>query len=573
MNGVYGFTNDSFFCVGETGGIAGDVIVKHKGNLYLDKQAENELLRRIALNHENGNIFREMKGQFSIAIMEKDRKNLLLVRDQLGQIPLYYSMGKDKIVFATSISPILKELGNEVTLNENIIHEYFMFRYVSGKETIFKNIFEVKPGSMIRVDNHGRLSEEDYYSLRYSNDSAKDDLRSHEMFQDALSNSFRLQTHDKYERNIGVLSSGGIDSSILVSYFQRLGQSRFRTYYVGFEGYEHNRLDEVNRLSKLCNSGHKNVLISNKHYSDNLIETIKINEEPLNHPCSVAFRCLYERINDEIEVLLSGEGADCLYCGYFIYNLINWFYVKNPVRFLTLPFGKLVEALFGGGRGRRKADKVIGALALSPGAYTIRYGDFTYNDKEGVGNSLMSRIPITLGENYVSGFSKYSKKNVLDVILRLYQTYYLVEGLNTSNKLGENFGIEIRYPFIDLELINLFNSFPWKERIEFLRRKHQVYALGKKCLPKEILDRPKEGFGVPLYSWFYDEKGLGRFIGLLSDKRTRERGVFEVAYLGKLLEDYRSRHLSDDSFECIIWPIINFELWNRIFIDKKPVGY
>jgi hypothetical protein len=78
---------------------------------------------------------------------------------------------------------------------------------------------------------------------------------------------------------------------------------------------------------------------------------------------------------------------------------------------------------------------------------------------------------------------------------------------------------------------------------------------------------------VPLYSWFYEEKGLGRFIGLLSDKRTRERGVFNVAYLEKLLEDYQSRHLSDESFECIIWPIINFELWNRIFVDKKPVGY
>jgi len=571
MNGVYDFKNENFVCVNETGETFGDVIVKYKGNLFSEKQGD--ILDGIAANLNDPKYIERLQGQFAFVIFDSRRKTLLLIRDHMGAVPLYYATGPNRFIFGTSIKPILRELGGSATLNENIIHEYFMFRYVSGKDTFFKNIFEVKPGSMLRVDNLGRLSEEDYYSLRYSYDFAKDGSRSHEMFQEALSNSFSLQTQDKYERNIGVLSSGGIDSSILVSYFRRLARSRFRTYYVGFEGYEHNRLDEVNRLSKLCNTDQENVLISNEHYSDNLIETIKINEEPLNHPCSVALKYLYERIKGEMEILLSGEGADCLYCGYFVFNLINWLYVKNPVRFLSLPFGKMVEVLLGGRKGRGKVDKVIAALTLPPDAYTIYHGDFPYNTKEGVDNLLMARFPVTFAENYVPGLSNYSKKNVLDLILKLYQTHFLVEELNTLSKLGNNYGIESRYPFIDIKMIDLFNSFPWRERIELLRRKHQVHAIAKKCLPKEILEKPKEGFGVPLYSWFYDGKGLGRFMGLLNDRRTRERGVFEVAYLEKLLDDYQNRHLSDDSFECIIWPIINFELWNRIFVDKKPVGY
>jgi asparagine synthase (glutamine-hydrolysing) len=571
MFGFYNLENKEFFIDQGEKTTFGDIVVCYKGNLFSEKKGD--ILNGIAVNFNDPEYIEGLQGQFAIVIFDNRRKTLLLIRDHLGVVPLYYASEVNRFIFGTSIKPILTELGGSASLNENVIHEYFTFRYVSGKDTFFKNIFEVKPGSMLRVDNLGKLSGEDYYHLRYSNEFAKGDSRSHEMFQEAFSNSFNLQTQDKYERKIGVLSSGGIDSSILVSYFRRVTRCRFRTYYVGFEGYEHNRLGEVNRLSKLCDTDQENVLISNEHYSDNLIESIKINEEPLNHPCSVALKYLYERIKGEMEILLSGEGADCLYCGYFVFNLINWFYVKNPVRFLTLPFGKIVEALLGRRRGRGKVDKVIAALTVSPDMYAIGYGDFPYNTKEGVDNLLMTRFPVTFGENYVSGLSNYSKKNVLDLILKLYQTHFLVEELNTLSKLGNNYGIEIRYPFIDIKLVNLFNSLPSKERIELLRRKHQVYAIAKKCLPKEILGKPKEGFGVPLYSWFYDEKGLGRFIGLLSDKRTRERGVFEVDYLEKLLDDYQSRRLSDDSFECIIWPIINFELWNRIFVDKKPVDY
>jgi hypothetical protein len=78
---------------------------------------------------------------------------------------------------------------------------------------------------------------------------------------------------------------------------------------------------------------------------------------------------------------------------------------------------------------------------------------------------------------------------------------------------------------------------------------------------------------VPIAMWFYDEYGLGRFINLLNDKKTRERGIFNVTYLDDLLEQYHHKTLLTDAFECIIWPIINYELWNRIFIDKDLTGY
>jgi asparagine synthase (glutamine-hydrolysing) len=162
----------------------------------------------------------------------------------------------------------------------------------------------------------------------------------------------------------------------------------------------------------------------------------------------------------------------------------------------------------------------------------------------------------------------------IGILFYLYARHIILFDIfNALEKIGRTYGLEQRQPFADMNIINLFNKLPWREKTKFFKRKHQVVTLGRKYLPAKFMNMQKEGFGVPLKEWFYEEKGLGRFIGLLSDRRTRERGVFEVNYLEKLLDEYQNRRLSDDSFECIIWPIINFELWNRVFVDKKLVGY
>jgi asparagine synthase (glutamine-hydrolysing) len=274
-----------------------------------------------------------------------------------------------------------------------------------------------------------------------------------------------------------------------------------------------------------------------------------------------------------VKVLLSGEGADCLFCGYYGFNLIYWSYVKNPVSNINPLFSKFIQPFFFPQRYRNKLNKIKNALAYLPDKFILYHGDLNYNNKNSISQLLELEFPLDFGKNYTLKFSKYTKDNIMDIILDLYQTNFLIEELNAINKLGDAYNIEHRHPFIDLKLIQRFNKFPWEEKIKFFIRKHQVNLLARKYLPKDIWDRPKEGFGVPLDTWFYDEKGLGRFIGLLSDRRTRERGIMRRGYLDHLLKQYVSKSLSSGSFESVIWPVINFELWNRIFIDNDLKGY
>jgi asparagine synthase (glutamine-hydrolysing) len=573
MNGIYNFKKNDFTCQNETVRLTGNVIICYKGNLFLDKENEQLMLAEIAKSSPRFNNLRDLSGQFAMVVMDGDSKSLYLIRDQFGVIPLYYSITEGSLIFGTTIESIIKESDQQQSVNEQVIHEYFMFRYISGDNTLFQTIYEVKPGSIIEINQKGAVNKRDYYEFRYSLDINGRDVQASTLFQNAFGKSLATQTRDKNEKTIGVLSSGGIDSSILVICAQKLLEPQFKTYYVGYEKYEHNRIAEVNYLSKICNTNQKNIFISNREFSDNLVKTIIINEEPLNHPSTVVRKCLFERIKGDVDILLSGEGADCFYCGYYIFSLMNYFYVKNALRPLSHLLAKLLPLNLAPRKYYAKLSKIKGAFTLQPDDYVIFNDILASNTKKDISLLLNAEFPVNFAENYTALFRDYSKQTILNIILYLYQTHYIIEALKTLTKIGDAYEIEHRHPFIDVNMINLFNTFPWNEKIKFFKRKNQIIELGKKHLPKEFFKKPKEGFGVPIAMWSYDEYGLGRFINLLNDKKTRERGIYNVTYLDDLLEQYHHKTLPADAFECIIWPIINYELWIRIFIDKDLKGY
>ena len=571
MHGDYKFKKNTLVCHERYAGISGDVEVNFTGTFF--RENEKEILKTIGTHYEERETFNRLSGQFGIVVFDKQKKRLSLVRDHLGVMPLYYKVKEGSIYFGTSIDSILMMQDDRPELNKDILHEYFAYRYISGKNTIFKDIYEVKPGSILDFDPLGQVTCRDFYKFEYLEEKKDKHYTSEKLFQDGFWNSLREQTYDKDKKKFGVLSSGGIDSSILVSCSEKVLDSEFNTYYIGNENYSHNRTEEVNNLSKMFNTSHKNVFISGEIFADYLIETIRINEEPLNHPNGVLRNYLYEQMKDEMDILLSGEGADCFYCGYYVFDLVNYFFVKNPVRPLT----KILMQLFPAGlipeKYRSKGTKIKNAFILPPDEFAIFHDLLITNTRENVELMLGAKAPPKFAENYTSLFADYSKKNILDIILYVYQTHYIIEAFKTLTKLGNAHGLEHRHPFTDAKLVSQFNHFPWNEKIKFFKRKHQVVELGKKYLSKEFFRKRKEGFGVPLKKWFYNGNGLGRFVELISDKRTRERGLFNTEYLDRLLVKYHKKTLPEDSYECVIWPIINLELWCRIFIDRNVEGY
>jgi asparagine synthase (glutamine-hydrolysing) len=549
--------------------ISNNVIIRYSGFIKHDVLNSLDIMNIISDNYDNMHTFKNFKGNFVIAICDIIKNRLLLVRDHFGVYPLYYHIHKNVIYFGSTINSIINNREIDVNINYDRVNEYFMFGCISGKNTLFKNIIEIEPGSIAEFNGSGNVNVKYYFTLNYTEIPSEARFNYSKTFENAFNDSLIFNTFDKATKAYGALSSGGIDSSIVVSKASNILRPNIPCYYVGFDNYEYNRFNEVKKLNKFYGCEHHEYFITHEEFANNIIGTIKIIEDPILHPGSIGTNILYKYIKKEVDILLTGLGADSFYCGYYIYYLIYYLYVKNPFNYLNKIFASIIPTQYVPKKYTSHFNKIRNALYFTPDEYTIHHDILALNTKEELSKMINHDISKDTYDNYENIFLNYDKSNILNKIMLLYQTYFIVEDLNTTFKLGYHYNIEHRHPFINYHMINMFNEFPWKEKIYHFKRKPLVYEIAKNNLPMYILNKPKEGFGVPLKKWFHENKGLRNLIEILNDKKTRERGFYNKTYLDNIISSYTKIKLRDDDYEGILWPLINFELWCRIFIDKS----
>lgn len=569
MHGNFDWGKKVFRCWNMTDGINKNVIVRYNGFIKYDDLNHSDIMNFISENYDNLNTFKILKGNFVIVIYDSNKNRILLIRDHFGVYPLYYCIHNNMVNFGSTIKSIIDNSELDVSINYERINEYFMFGCISGKNTIFKNIFELEPGSILEINRIGTINIKQYFTFNYTEVPEDRHFNYSKSFESAFDASLILNTFDKDNKVYGALSSGGIDSSIVVSKASKVLRPNFQCYYVGFDNYEYNRFNEVKKLSNLYGCEHQEYFITHEEFANNIIETIKINEEPIIHPGNVATNILYKNINNDVDILLTGLGADSFYCGYYIYYLMYYIYVKNPINYMNNILSNIIPTQFVPKVYEPYLKKIKNALSYGPNNYTIYHDILTINNKEELSNMINYEVSHDSYKNYEDIFLNYNKSNILNKIMLLYQTYFIVEDLNTTFKLSNHYNIELRHPFINYHMIELFNKFPWKEKLHYFRRKYLVYEMAKNNLPKYILNKPKEGFGVPMKKWFHEKKGLQQFIEILNDKKTIERGIYNKKYIDTIMSLFTTQKLKDNDYECILWPLINFELWCRIYVDKS----
>lgn len=569
MHVEFNYTTNQFICSHPEVCADGPVSVYFSGDLTRNNKNR---LRKLLTGRERFQVIRGITGHFILAVYDSRQREVLVARDHFGQEPVYYSNQDGQLLFGTTLEGVRSKSGR-CEVNEAVLHEYLMFRYIAGEDTFFKGTRMLKPGNMMTVKNEGQISFSKFYEFNYEPQSTVPEASYEQIFQDAFLEVLQDQASDWDEKRNGILSSGGIDSSIIVSALSTLKGSGTATYFIGNKDYEHNRTDDVNKISQIYDTRQTNYFFGSEDFADSLVDTLKINEDPLNHPSTVLVNLLYKKLQHDIDVLYTGEGADCFFCGYYVFDLIRWGYVHNP-------FSSVTQKLFAGfpqtlipQSYKRKAARILNSLSLPAEEFSVFNDLLVFNSKEQSRKIIQSRMPSDFGKKYYDFFNGYNRSDILNRVLKVYQSYYITEAFVSIAKLGRAYGIVHRHPFVDARLIDRFNRFPWKSKIQFFKRKHHVVELGKQYLPEEFFSKSKEGFGVPLVNWFYNNNGLGRFIELLTESRTRQRGLFNVTELDAMLDRYHRKEISNEAFESSIWIVINLELWYRINVDGKIENY
>jgi len=464
----------------------------------------------------------KLVGMFAFAIWDDDKQELFLARDRLGIKPLYFSQTKKHFRFASNTQSLLA--AGEVNTEFDPVglhHHLTLHAVVPAPLTIIKGIRKVPPAHYMIVDAQGKVVTEQYWNLRADNiDIARNEQQWLHDIHAALSLAVerRLNIADV---PVGVLLSGGLDSSLLVGLLAESGVSDIQTYSVGFEDQPEERGNEFeysDAVVEKFSTQHHKFYIQNDEVLQRLPDAIDHMAEPMVGQDAVAFYLLAEQVSQHISVVQSGQGADEVFGGYF------WYPLMHENNFSIESFAKHYFD-----RDHAEMSETLHPDLISD--------DFT--------SAKVSKI-----------LNDANTENFLDAVLRMdINTLIVDDPVKRVDNMTMAYGLEARVPFLDHELVELAMRAPtaYKTRDG---GKFLLKNMARGLLPDKVIDRKKGYFPVPALKYV-----RGEFLGFMQDilhsEACKQRGLYQASYVEKLLAQP----------EAFMTPLRGSKLWHLALLE------
>ncbi len=506
------------------------------------------------------------RGMFAIALWDGRRRDLWLIRDRMGIKPLYYSVHHGRLVFGSEIKALLADAEQERAVNEEGLFDYLTFLTVPAPGTMFRGIHKLPAGCLLRVDAGGRVEERRWYELWDHIDPLRgvDEAEIAERVLDELRTAVRLRKVSDVP--VGVFLSGGIDSSTNAALFSEGETSRVKTFSVGYDAeYESykSELPFARMMAERVGAEHHEILLSEKDALEFLPRMVQLQDEPLGDPVCIPVYFVSKLAREHgVIVCQVGEGADELFWGYG-----HW---KTQLRAQRLVNQYTWPGLCGlGRRALDVAGRSDGWLRellrrASKGQPTFWAGADAFPDgrKRGVlsprlrekfrdRTSWDALAPIRARwlagrwEPDILSWMSYSDLNVRLPELLLMRV----------DKMSMGVSLEGRVPFLDHKFVELAMSIPGRMKTAGGESKHLLKRAVRGVIPDAIIDRPKQGFGVPVQEWYFERLGDESRESFRSFQR--ETDLFDAATIDRM-------HGEEVGHRT--WHLLNVALWWREYI-------
>ena len=492
-----------------------------------------------------------MNGLFAFAIWDKRAQKLFLARDRLGIKPLYIAESNRGFAFASEVKALFASGHCEALVNEEAVFEYFMFRAISGEQSLFKGVKSLLPGHNMTIDESG-VRVRKYWDEHAGSDPKVESIREAAERLDYLLNE-AVRDRLMSEVPLGTFCSGGVDSSLVTAIAARIKGDAINTFSVGFDDAGFDESEYARMVSGKYETRHHEIRLTGQEFARHLPELVRLNDEPLNFANSVHIYAVSKLAKEYVTVVLTGEGADELFLGYPRYHVPRISERLDKVKWLAGP------VLAGAARilGDHRLEKVRKNLELSRDERVLF--NAATADSSVVNGLLRGSVP--RGLEYRKKVAEAAAESP-DVMRRLSigdQKTYLVSILNRQDKMSMAASVEARVPFLDYRIAEFANHLTSDRKTRGWRTKEIVKMVAENYLPDEVVHRRKSGFGVPLAEYFRDVDGLGGVAGrVINDSKYDQ-------FLNKnVLRDMLNRHQSGAAdFSEILWTATNFLIWKE----------
>jgi asparagine synthase (glutamine-hydrolysing) len=511
-----------------------------------------------------------LRGMFAFAIWDSRKRQLFCARDRLGIKPFYYARQEGRLLIASEIKALLAYPGFRVELESNTISEYLAFGHVAGPRTLFAGIDRLEPGHWLTADEHGAIRTARYWDLRPSESQDRPFAEHVSNYRNLLEQA--VESHLMSDVPLGVLLSGGLDSSVVTALLQKRRGGSIQTFSVGYSETESSELPMACKVAKFLGTEHREVKVSAEDFLRALPRLIWHEDQPLVWPSSVSLYFVCQLARESVKVVLTGEGSDETLAGYDRYAWTLWNKrFDTAYRSVVPEFGRawvarhIATGSWLGARSRRW----MGHTFLARDGRSLEsiyldnfYAAFSRGEQADVLTEGMA------GDPYQSahGFWQKSSGDFLNRLLYLDVKTYLVELLRKQDRMSMAASIESRVPFLDHVVVEYALGIPSDFKIHGLNRKRILKQAARDLLPKEVITQRKRGFPTPWRTWLLSGH-LEEIALLLLEPRSQQRGLFRPESLRRLFSEHRNR-IVDHSDR--IWRLLNLELWHRIFVDADP---
>lgn len=521
--------------------------------------------------------FERLNGMFALALYDRRREQVVLARDRMGIKPLYYAWDGERLVFSSELRTLVNEGMVERTLDPEALDLYLTLGYVPSPYALIKGVRKLPPGSYLVLDTRGQLTVREYWSLAYPPASTADRAEAQTLVRETLSDAIRRQMRSDVP--VGVLLSGGVDSSIVAAVAARQTDQPLNTFSITFHTDQGGIAPVYNadagfarRVAAEIGATHREVVLDDRHDMPTLLRQLVVGlDEPLWEHSFVSIYLMSRLARQHgVKVLLTGDGGDELFAGY-PWIAAAW----RQEQFERLPILRSTANFV-----RRfapqdtllylHAENLGGSVGRSDvGRYEHLHRVFNHRERAALTGSLERVSGDRLRSVVAPILRRAARPGRADRLALIDLALWVREHFNQRvDRMTMLNSVEARVPFQDNAVVDLGLALPFTTKARNGRPKHLLKAAFRGIVPDYVLDRPKRPFATPMDDW---ETGpLSRFLAdLLAPERVRAAGAIDPDALSGVLRwrDPRRRDRSSQK----LWTLATLQLWaEELNVRRSP---